>query len=128
MTRRKTITKSMRNLRTEMVGTVCPVIGCDFVLTPSGPAENSRNVADSAATVEHIRPLADGGSHTISNVAIICNSCQKARNSLFISRGSINIFPREYWWISLMYNQDEILTTFYSELHNEFLSYKARNA
>jgi len=128
MAKRKLPTKKMKTLRSEKVGTICPVFGCDFVLTPSGPASDSRKTAESAATVEHIRPLADGGPHCISNIAIICDQCQRARNALFISHRENNAFPPDYWTISLMSSMEHLLQAFYSDLHEEFLKIKARNA
>ena len=125
MQRRKKITNKMKLLRSTKVGSICPVVGCDFVLTPSGQGRDSNKPAESAATVEHIRPLSDGGLHCISNIAIICDSCQKARNTLYMSKRKIQSFPRDYWTISLMSSMEDLLIFYFKEIHEEFLKIKA---
>ena len=74
MYKRPRPTRNMIILRTQAVGTPCPVVGCGVSLTPSGCTTTSCKVADSAATVEHILPLRLGGKHRLYNVTIICHA------------------------------------------------------
>lgn len=125
MKRRPNNTKAMNTLRTQKVGTMCPVVGCETLLTPSARAKYSRSAAESAATVEHVIPLSEGGAHTLSNVVIICHSCNDARNQLLTNNRAFPGVCRFYWSVSLSQTLEPLLLQFYSELHREFLAYKA---
>lgn len=125
MYKRPRPTRNMIILRTQAVGTPCPVVGCGVSLTPSGCTTTSCKVADSAATVEHILPLRLGGKHRLYNVTIICHACNQARNSLLIRHLSNPFFCHHYWTISLMESMEEILRIYYWEFHDEFLAIKA---
>lgn len=35
-----------------------------------------------SATIEHIKPLSEGGLHHIDNVVLLCHSCNSKRNQL----------------------------------------------
>tara|TARA_B100001996_G_C18299462_1_gene454041 strand:+ start:84 stop:527 length:444 start_codon:yes stop_codon:yes gene_type:complete len=96
--RRKSRSKSNMRFRDSKVGMQCPQCGV-FMTESSPPGKNPCSV-----TIEHIQPMdfLHGGASNISNIEIICDSCNNARNKLkqkYELKG--DILPDKFWYLSL---------------------------
>ncbi len=108
--------KSMQTFVQSRIGFPCPSCGDKLVTT--------RN-HQSKATIEHVKPLDNGGSNFMSNLEVICLACNRARNSVkqyFEVKGEI--VPVEYWQCSLRSSLIDTVDRFYKQYHDFFL--KAR--
>jgi len=106
----------MIDTRNQSIGMLCPITECETIM--GDPSLNDCY----SATIEHIRPLDDGGLNAMTNVAIICGSCQRARNETkqyFKSEGVM--VPCEYWQVSLVSTLTKIVEAFYATYHEVFL-------
>jgi len=84
--------------RDSKVGMKCPQ--CEISMTKSSPPGKD----PCSVTIEHIQPmdLLHGGDSNISNIEIICDSCNNARNKLkqkYELKG--DILPDKFWYLSL---------------------------
>ena len=111
--KRKTKTKKITLLIQSRIGLPCPSCGEIMTGVPGHPQY---------ATLEHVIPLDHGGTNHISNLDIICNSCNSARNYVkqyFDNRN--RRVPREYWQCSLRSSLLYIIDRYYKEYHDIFL-------
>ena len=96
------------------IGFPCPICGEIMVGDPGHPQ---------SATLEHVIPLHHGGTNHPSNLDVICNSCNSARNTVkqyFDAR--FRRVPFEYWQCSLVKSLKHIIDHFYNEYHIIFLN------
>ena len=113
--RRKSRSKSVLRFRDSSVGNECPQ--CGVSMTKSAPPGED----PSSVTIEHIQPLdfKYGGSCNLSNLEIICDSCNNKRNILkknYEIRG--DILPDKFWYASLYHKlpyYNKILQEIYSQ-------------
>lgn len=121
--RRPKATNEMIRIRNQSIGKLCPITECDTIM--GDPSLN--NCA--SATIEHIHPLDDGGVNAMTNIAIICGGCQRARNETkqhFKNEGEK--VPYEYWQVSLVSTLPKIIEAFYAVYHEIFLTKRGLNS
>ena len=115
MPKRK-LNNRIKKTRTEKIGLSCPACW-----TTTLTATCSKT--PTAATVEHIVPLFQGGTNSVDkNIEIICLSCNQARNSLLQHYQNRNVtVPIEYWQLSLIRSYSGVINSYYREFHEFFL-------
>ena len=119
MKKRKNKTKQQHSLVLSRIGLPCPICGEILVGTPGHPQY---------ATLEHVIPLDHGGTNHLTNLDVICTSCNSARNSVkqhFDNRS--RQVPKEYWQVSLRSSLIYIIDRFYKEYHIIFLNARFGN-
>ena len=114
MKRRRNKTKIQHSLVLSRIGLICPTCGKILVGTPGHPQY---------ATLEHVVPLDHGGTDHLSNLDVICTSCNSARNSVkqYFENRSRHI-PKEYWRASLCRFEIYTIDRRYKEYHTIFLN------
>ena len=100
--RRKSQNKRNLRFRNSKVGKKCPQCGYSMNKT-SPPGKDPFSV-----TIEHIQPmdLVHGGDSNMSNLEIICYSCNNARNKLkqkYELKG--DILPDKFWYSSIYHER-----------------------
>lgn len=114
MNRRRNKSTSQHSLVLSRIGHPCPTCG-ETMVGDSGHLHK--------ATLEHIIPLDHGGTDHLSNLDVICTSCNSARNSVkqYFENRSRHI-PREYWRSSLSRYEIYTIDRYYKEYHTIFLN------
>ena len=119
MKKRRNKTKTQHSLVLSRIGLPCPSCGEILVGDPGHPQY---------ATLEHVIPLDHGGTNHLTNLDVICTSCNSARNSVkqhFDNRS--RQVPKEYWQVSLRNSLIYIIDRFYKEYHIIFLNARFGN-
>jgi len=105
--RRKSRCNSNMRIRDSKVGMKCPQ--CGIRMTKSSPPGKD----PCSVTIEHIQPIdfLHGGNSNDSNIEIICDYCNNARNQLkqkYELEG--DILPDKFWYLSIYHERSSNLT------------------
>jgi len=93
--------------RDSHVGKECPQCEGTTMTSASAPGKDPCSV-----TIEHVQPVDEkhGGADNMSNLKIICSSCQCARNQLKqFFENCDDILPDKFWYASIRHKNPKYL-------------------
>lgn len=72
----------------ERDGAICYLCGCETTKSDSYRVRGWFTAGDRYPTIDHVIPIAKGGTHTWANVRIACNACNRAKRDRLLEDAS----------------------------------------